>query len=1001
MNYRSKHLLIWLLLLALLLPMSAQARPVGTRAAQTTGATDTDMHGSDGRTITAGGLSTIGDFAQEPSGSGQVSVAPRSQPPALLARQDYQKVYDQANTLLKTGVTFRLGKLQLPPACSTVDECKLNYEDFNNGELFFAFCANYDSVDVRGYCAGDDPAAWPRPSTQVRGQLVRAREMFGFLALAEPANMTVLVNGAATNVRTIGRTGVLSATREIANIHMIFGNEFMVDAMDYRFAGADPRADQIIAEELAQLDKARRQFELAVGVLAHAFNADFGGPNGGYIGDYFGEREFDLFGLVSERMVLAIGEMADRYRQLGEDAQALDLYSRAFSNQYVQAMALATGAAQQNAKFLENGGFEIISNLERLRDHAQAIHEGINPFGFVDAYVPLQTYDELRRLVQADFLRDATEDENRAENAQREFDQNRTALAREMQNLRLTYDTRLLEICGPSADNFKTCFGEGGLMKQNFHQLSIASERLNQIRQRQENLAAQVQIEQERTNQVIQLTLQSGDIIAATAIARGVINSYRETKSVVGAASASVYTGGEVRQSASFGINPLEWNASTEVILTTGFRFEASVTGSIQAIWDPEQEELGRLESAQALRQAVNQADIIGANSAATIKTMLLQSAELAIEMEIQLKEMNRLLSEHNDLVNQYNHFLNLREQARADLIDSNLANPAFRILRDQTTVEAARSIDVAAQFAYLTAKALESEFLVRYPSLNDIFKARTADDVDNFVNGLEAFRVGIGSPGERNRYPYRISVAKDLFGLSDENLDPTGTLSASERARLRFEGFQTILQRSKITDAATGQVIGFDLPFATTLLNNKLFTPNVWNNRIAGVGLPADVPNTQGVAINVLTRQFGDIGTPEVQLTHDGHASYRTVNGQLVEYVPENAKLAGFATPPGFESKSKTATILSSVNGNSRGTPSSALFNRSVAASNWTLRIDLRSPFNSKLDIAQLEDIEINMDTTGIALANNVQAAQQDATQLQASFVQTGSTANNLAGER
>ncbi|MCB0108971.1 MAG: hypothetical protein KDE53_23780, partial [Caldilineaceae bacterium] len=332
-------------------------------------------------------------------------------------------------------------------------------------------------------------------------------------------------------------------------------------------------------------------------------------------------------------------------------------------------------------------------------------------------------------------------------------------------------------------------------------------------------------------------------------------------------------------------------------------------------------------------------------------------------------------------------------EQARADLIDSNLANPAFRLLRDQSTVEASRSIAVAAQFAYLTAKSLESEFLIRFPNLNNIFKARTADDVDNFLNDLEAFRVAIGSPGERNRFPYRISVAKDLFGLTDENLDPTGQLSASERARLRFEGFQAILQRSAITDPVSGQVIGFELPFATTLLNTKLFTPNVWNNRIAGVGLPADVPNTQGIAINLLTRQFGDISTPEVQLTHDGHASYRTVKGQIVEYVPENAKLAGFATPPGFESKSKTATILASVNGNGRGTPSSALFNRSVAASNWTLRIDLRSPFNSKLDISQLEDIEINMDTTGIALANNIQAAQADSEQLQASFGQTEQT--------
>ncbi|MBV7336384.1 hypothetical protein KFU94_50770 [Chloroflexi bacterium TSY] len=149
-------------------------------------------------------------------------------------------------------------------------------------------------------------------------------------------------------------------------------------------------------------------------------------------------------------------------------------------------------------------------------------------------------------------------------------------------------------------------------------------------------------------------------------------------------------------------------------------------------------------------------------------------------------------------------------------------------------------------------------------------------------------------------------------------------------------------------------------------------------------MGLPQDVPNTQGISINLLTRQFGDMGTPEVRLTHGGHASYRTATGEIVEYVPENAKLSGYTVPSGFESKTKTATILSSVNGNGRGTPSSALFNRSVAASNWTLRIDLNSPFNDKVALDQLEDIEINMDTTGIALANRIQVAQVDAHRLQ-----------------
>lgn len=962
---------ILFLLLLLLLPINTSAQPPNSGSA--------DMSAPGGQSITAGNLSAMVGFAVATGGR---NVAPIVRAPSMLARADYQKVYEQANAFLNVGETFRQTQLQLPPSCTTPEECQVNYQNFNNGALFFGFCSDYDSIDVRGYCPGDKPAAWPVADSQIRGQLIRAREMFGFLALAEPADVEVTVNGQPTNVRVVGRSGVLSATREIANIHMIFGNEFLVDATDYRFGAGDPRADQIIAQELDQLALARQQFELAVGVLAHAFNADFGGPNGGYIGDYFGESEFDLFGLVSERMVLAIGEMADRFRQLGQDQKALELYAHAFANQYVQAMALATSAEERSQEFLENGGFEIINNLERLRDQAQAVHDGINPFGFIAQYVPLQTYDELRRLVQADFLRDAAEDENRAENAQREFDQNRTALAREMQNLRLTYDTRLLEICGPSQDNYRSCRGEGGLMKQNYLNMLATSERLNLIRQRQENVLAQVQIEQARANQVIELTLQSGDIISATAIARGVINAERTTEISVESSSDTLHAGIETRTELSLSLNPFDWAKITTTAFG-GYRHEHSWTSSTQTVWDPDQIELAKLEGAQALQQAINQADVISATTAATIKTMLLQTAELAIEKEILLQEMNRLSAEHNDLVNQYNHFLNLREQAKADLVDSNLTNPAFRILRDQTTIEATRSLDVAAQFAYLTAKALEYEFLIRFPSLNDIFKARTADDIDNFVNDLEAFRVAVGSPGERNRFPYRISLARDLLGLSDEALDPNGTLSPNERARLRFEGFQQLVQRSLVQDAG-GRVVAIAIPFTTSLLDNRIFTPNIWNNRIAGVGLPQDVPNTQGISINLLTRQFGDIGTPEVQLTHGGHASYRTVTGEIVEYVTENARLSGYTVPQGFESKTKTATILSSVNGNARGTPSSALFNRSVAASIWTLRIDLNSPFNNKLQLDQLEDIEVNMDTTGIALASRVQAAQADSLRLQ-----------------
>ncbi|MEZ4681033.1 MAG: hypothetical protein R2932_43155 [Caldilineaceae bacterium] len=83
MNYRSNYLLLCLLLpLILLLPMPAQAR---LASAKITGSTDTDMYNSDGQAITAGGFSTIGDVVRASSESGDVSLAPRSQPPSLLA----------------------------------------------------------------------------------------------------------------------------------------------------------------------------------------------------------------------------------------------------------------------------------------------------------------------------------------------------------------------------------------------------------------------------------------------------------------------------------------------------------------------------------------------------------------------------------------------------------------------------------------------------------------------------------------------------------------------------------------------------------------------------------------------------------------------------------------------------------------------------------------------------------------------------------------------------
>ena len=132
---------------------------------------------------------------------------------------------------------------------------------------------------------------------------------------------------------------------------------------------------------------------------------------------------------------------------------------------------------------------------------------------------------------------------------------------------------------------------------------------------------------------------------------------------LISSKSHNFHAGVEVRTEFKLGLNPLEWGKIGKSA-STGYKHERSRTNSSQTVWDPAQEALAQLEGAQALQQAINQADIVETNSAATVKNILLQTAELAIEEEILRQEFNRLSAAHNDLVNQYENLLNLRAQA-------------------------------------------------------------------------------------------------------------------------------------------------------------------------------------------------------------------------------------------------------------------------------------------------------------------------------------------------
>ncbi|MEM8862526.1 MAG: hypothetical protein AAGD96_29795, partial [Chloroflexota bacterium] len=222
-----------------------------------------------------------------------------------------------------------------PDKCSfSVTGIKNNYLDFKNGRLFWRFCADYDEqfvglgnvpqatddpgneleINPFGYCPEWSDltdqqktlrvASWETEDLNmddgnlkeinIRNQMVDAQRLFGVLAVAEPANLTfdgqngvpeldlitIRPNGQIVagpdgewdRVRDLGVHGLLLSTREIASVHLIFGNEFMVDALRFPFSTDGTDTEQLVRDEQSKLTRALVQYELAIEIFFAAMN---------------------------------------------------------------------------------------------------------------------------------------------------------------------------------------------------------------------------------------------------------------------------------------------------------------------------------------------------------------------------------------------------------------------------------------------------------------------------------------------------------------------------------------------------------------------------------------------------------------------------------------------------------------------------------------------------------------------------------------------------------
>ena len=113
---------------------------------------------------------------------------------------------------------------------------------------------------------------------------------------------------------------------------------------------------------------------------------------------------------------------------------------------------------------------------------------------------------------------------------------------------------------------------------------------------------------------------------------------------------------------------------------------------------------------------------------------------------------------------------------------NSHLLNPAYRIWRDSLTTQSSKRTRLAAQFAYSDRPRRR----VRPADPLSRHWGRSSGRAPPTISGSSwtAWRCGsrpFDLPGQLNRYPYTLSLARDIWGLADQALDPEGVLSEEE----------------------------------------------------------------------------------------------------------------------------------------------------------------------------------------------------------------------------
>lgn len=830
--------------------------------------------------------------------------------------------------------------------------------------------------------------------------LISARNNFAYnVSIGYPS----IALGAAYDNPYESQQRLQDTVKTIANIYLMIADEFLIDALEFRFSAAAIGIDQKLEEQIGLLEKAQSYYEKAVDSFVYGFSPAVGTTI--YASDYFDDTVFSLFNLSIERLSLCLREKSSKMlvREMVPDsaqnwsaARTAALESIRNINTTAYIMAAAT-ASKQGENFGDNGGHSLAAALDAVRKQGNIYNNNLNPLGYDNRYIPMNDYADLYNLANG-WLLYAQDAETNLAAETRAFDANEDALRSERNSLDSHYISSLSSFTGcsyPDPDipaevqDFLKCTGEAGgdlydcrladgtaafeacvaakttkgTLSMKYRNIMEAQTRLEQALLNRQNIQASISYEEERTGKVAAIKLSELN-------ERTVSLDYYLGRLEKACTISHSETTTSLREKPPGG----KWTKNTKK-KDNSTTVQCKVNDeTLQLTTEQEKDMLATISKYEI--------QLIALDSADRIKNLLLQEAVAVTQIQDAAQQKNSAIE---DFENSYQEketqwFLYNRGLDQLKYFAEPDKYATLRILKSQAAITLSDALNYTSHYAYLAAKAMEYKYLkpiVDEPvaggrlRLTDLFKAQTSADLQKFLTSLNSLNTQSCPWGTFDPQYNTISLAYHILGLTDGYLDPDGDglvdgRTVAEERKARVQKFI----RDHMINGTTGPLtFTFGLSEENSFLGSSgLYNMKIWNGAISS---PCDqlVSDVKGVSATVITTQTSSI-RPKVRLKQSGHSSLRNEDGDIAEYIPVSEYHNLFEARGDFI-PSKEAEIIASINVDPRyqtstGTWSGAFKGRGITSSAWEMTIFDWNAIYPKTDFSKITDIRINIDTIG-----------------------------------